>query len=422
MCYTHKRSCLFEHRIRVRDYDKFLEEYMKNKLLSLLLICAMSMSMCACSDDTKDSEYAADTAEAVQDETAEDKPEYTDEDFIYSALDYVELGQFEGIEVTVEDVFLNSEAGLDEYIISQLPNQYVEDDSVTKVAKDSIVNVDYVGSQDGVPFQGGSAEDQTIDVAGNCEVHSTTGYIEGFTSGLVGHEVGEEIDCDVKFPDNYGKAELAGQTVVFTFKINYVAKKATLDMITDENVSEYFPDYTTVDEMKEAMADTYQKTLEEQQESLIRNAVMSSINENCTVKGVPAAILDSRVSVYAEALAQSYGAESFAALCEAAGVDANEYMNSLSGSLEESMGQELIYEAIADTVGIEVDDTEFKEYVSKMMENYGYKADDEAAFFEGYTVGSISGEDYIKTIYRCDKAIDYCVDKAVVTKATSTDT
>ena len=389
---------------------------MKKKLLALSLALVMAASFTACGDKTDDKDVTSDSVSTEEDSTSEENT-YSDEDYIYNALDCVSLGQYEGVEVTVDNLMESDLVDLDAYILAQLPSsmQYVQDDETTVIEENSIVNVDYVGSKDGVPFQGGSAENVTIDVAANAQVGSQTGYIEGFTAGLAGHEVGEEIDCDVTFPEQYGNSDLAGQQVVFTFKINYIAKPFSLDMITDENVAEYFSSYTSVTEMKADMETKMMENIEAQQKSAVKSAVVNTVVANSTVNTVPEAVMKARALQYADSIAAFYGATSLKELCEVKEIDYDSYMSQIEMSISESFSQELVLEAIADKIDVQVDETEFNEFVQNMLTSSGYTEADKEAFFANYAIGPVSGEDYIKTLFKCNKAIDYCVEKAVVT-------
>ncbi len=184
----------------------------------------------------------------------------------YDVKDYVKLGDYKGIEVTVEGQYEYTDEGFDQYMNEQLLDMglYAEDKSKTKVEEDSIVNVDYVGSKDDVPFDNGSAEDQNIDIKNNGAAGGG-GYIPGFSEGLVGHSVGEEVAYDVKFPDDYGNKDLAGQTVVFTFQINYIAKPIEkTSELTDEIVSKYFaPQTPSADESNSEDKDSDSKDSED---------------------------------------------------------------------------------------------------------------------------------------------------------------
>ena len=81
------------------------------------------------------------------------------------------------------------------------------------------INLDYVGSVDGVEFEGGSTQGQGTDLT----LGSGT-YIDGFEEAVEGHKVGESFDIHVTFPENYGNSDLAGKDAVFNITINGVYK------------------------------------------------------------------------------------------------------------------------------------------------------------------------------------------------------
>lgn len=80
------------------------------------------------------------------------------------------------------------------------------------VEEGDTVAIDYEGKKDGVAFNGGTGSHDLTIGSGQ--------FIEGFEEGLIGHTVGETVDLDLTFPENYGTEELAGEDVVFTVKIN----------------------------------------------------------------------------------------------------------------------------------------------------------------------------------------------------------
>ena len=81
------------------------------------------------------------------------------------------------------------------------------------------INLDYVGSVDGIEFEGGSTQGQGTDLT----LGSGT-YIDGFEEAVEGHKVGESFDIHVTFPENYGNSDLAGKDAVFNITINGVYK------------------------------------------------------------------------------------------------------------------------------------------------------------------------------------------------------
>ena len=382
---------------------------MKKRLLALVMVAAMGLSVTACGK--KDS--SEDSAKK------EDKKEQTSIE--YDVDEYVTLGDYKGIEVTLEGEYEYSKEGFQKYVDSTLTSTplYVEDDSQTEIKEDSIVNVDYVGSKDDVPFDGGSAENQTIDVANNCAAGGGTGYIEGFTAGLVGHKVGEEVAYEVTFPKEYGNADLAGQTVTFTFLVNYIAKPIESEKdLTDKIVSEKFG-VDTVDEYMDSLKEKYNNQLEANLKSDTETAVMNSLVNNCKVSEVPADLLQARVDMILKMQDKQYQAygTTFKDYVTSMGYDYDEQVAQLTESIKDNTETELILEAIAKAEDIQIDEKDYSKFITNIYTQMGYS--DEESFYKDFTVDGYDGERYFRLAYLTEKATDFCVENAVV-NATST--
>ena len=382
---------------------------MKKRLLALVMVAAMGLSVTACGK--KDS--SEDSAKK------EDKKEQTSIE--YDVDEYVTLGDYKGIEVTLEGEYEYSKEGFQKYVDSTLTSTplYAEDDSQTEIKEDSIVNVDYVGSKDDVPFDGGSAENQTIDVANNCAAGGGTGYIEGFTAGLVGHKVGEEVAYEVTFPKEYGNADLAGQTVTFTFLVNYIAKPIESEKdLTDKIVSEKFG-VDTVDEYMDSLKEKYNNQLEANLKSDTETAVMNSLVNNCKVSEVPADLLQARVDMILKMQDKQYQAygTTFKDYVTSMGYDYDEQVAQLTESIKDNTETELILEAIAKAEDIQIDEKDYSKFITNIYTQMGYS--DEESFYKDFTVDGYDGERYFRLAYLTEKATDFCVENAVV-NATST--
>lgn len=367
------------------------------------LALAMTFSLAAC----KDKEKTEDTA--PEDSAAKSATESTVEDLNYNPADYVTLGEFENVPVTISGDYDTSDEAVEAYIAQQLANLgYVKDEDAKKVKEDSIVNVDYTGLKDGVAFDGGTATDQTIDVGNNASVEGTT-YIDGFTSGLVGAKVGDVIDCDVTFPENYGSEELAGQQVVFRFTVNYICKAAAdADELTDEFVKENFS-YDTVDAYREAMKAELEENVSSQKTSDIRSAVINTVVANATISGYPEEIVSQRKEAYLESYATQYGGyDNFEAQMSAYGMDMDSFMADMEDGIKTNLETEMVFGLIADTLGLELDEDGFSEYCQKMMANNGISSLDE--LYGNYGGSTTAGESYLRRIYICNKAVEYCID------------
>ena len=382
---------------------------MKKRFVAAAMVATMVLSLAACSKDD-------DTTKT--DKTKKEKTT-TVNDIEYNVDDYVTLGDYKGIEVTLEGDYDYTDEGFDKYVQDTITKEalFVEDSTQTEIKEDSIVNVDYVGSQDGVAFNGGSAEDQMLDIANNSSAGSTQGYIDGFTAGLVGHSVGEEVAYEVTFPENYQSEDLAGQTVVFTFQVNYIAKAIeSKSDLTDEIVSENFG-YDTVDDYIDYLKEQYKSSLETNLESDKETAVLNSIINNSTVSEIPEGLLQARVDLilYTQDLQyQSYGT-TMKEYAESMGYDYDEIVSSLTENVKDATETEMILEAIAKAEGIEVDEDGYEEFITPVYTQMGYT--DKESLYDAFSVEGYSGEKYFKLAYLTEKATDFCVENAVVSFA-----
>ena len=127
---------------------------------------------------------------------------------------YIKLGDYRNIPVdTKSDTFKEF---YDNIISSDIYNNdlYVRKTEGT-VANGDTANIDYVGKKDGVAFDGGTASGYDLNIGSGS-------FIDGFEDGLIGKKIGDTVDLNLTFPENYQSTDLAGKAVVFTVKINYV--------------------------------------------------------------------------------------------------------------------------------------------------------------------------------------------------------
>lgn len=180
--------------------------------------------------------------ELSQDNLEEEDREYNysellDEDGFFvgiTASDYVTLPEYKGIEIG-EDTLTASEDEIQEQVDSILKNYMYERITGREVQNGDTVNIDYVGSVDGVEFEGGSTNGAGTDV-----IIGVTSYIDDFLEQLIGHMPGENFDIEVTFPDPYqNNSELAGKDAVFNVTINYILEETSQVELTDEIAADY---------------------------------------------------------------------------------------------------------------------------------------------------------------------------------------
>ena len=343
-------------------------------------------------------------------------------DIKYNVDDYVTLCKYEGINVTVKGNYETNDAAVQSYLQQTIDSvaPYVKDDSKTTVAADSIVNADYVGKIDGKAFDGGSASGVNINVATNSDAIKGTGYIQGFSAGLVGHNVGESVDCPVTFPTDYGNKEMAGKQVVFTFKINFIGNKVDAASITDEYVAantNSFGGATTKAELltkvKEAQA-SYAKSNKEQD---TRNAVIEQMKKKCKVK-FPKDLVNRRMKEYEDRYVETYvGKKSKTTLKSYLKKTYNTtvaaFEKDVKKNIEDNLKTELIFEAVAKKENIKLDEKDFKSYVKNLMTQNNVQKED--ALYKLFAPNAAGGKQYLEKMYKANKSVDYVVKKAKVT-------
>ena len=207
--------------------------FMKLKKLALIgMVVLATMSACG-KKSTEESTEAQTTVEGETQADAERPSEYGS----------AELGTYKGVEIPNIDISVS-----DAEVESQINTELLQDPDIAEVTDRAVqegdtVNIDYVGTKDGVAFDGGT--DSGFDLV----IGSHT-FIEGFESGLIGHNIGEDVKLDLTFPKDYGNEELAGAAVVFDVKINKISV-STPATLTDEWVNRHTNGaQTTVDAYK----------------------------------------------------------------------------------------------------------------------------------------------------------------------------
>lgn len=320
----------------------------------------------------------------------------------------VTLGEYMGIEVPMEQTEVTEEE-LKTYI-EDLIAQYetvpvYEPVDKTVVEAGDAVNIDCEGFLDGVAFEGGAFSDQML-------VIGRGRFIPGFEEGLIGVNVGDAVSLDLTFPDPYNpNPDLAGKAVVFNVKVNEIFSTMNYDKLTDEYVANNFSamGVETVDAFKASAKENLSGSLE----STKRIAIITKLEEICTVNEFPQDTLDERVNELVERQKkmskEQYGLEYGEFLQQYFQMTEEEYVKQITEEMKESLTQETILLAIADKEGVEADEEGYQQFITSQAANYGY---DSAEAFE-----EENGAEYLANIYRCNKAMDLLSENAVVVKA-----
>ena len=286
--------------------------------------------------------------------------------FIYTAevavKPEVKLGKYKGVNVTKANVKVTA-AEVKEALEAER-NKNARTVSVTRAAKlGDTVMIDYEGSVDGVPFEGGKAENSPLELGS----HS---FIDTFEDQLVGHKAGEEVDVNVTFPEQYHAAELAGQPALFKVKINDVTTKE-LPKLDDEFASDV-SEFETLAEYKEDL----KKQLEEKKAAEAKreqeDEAIAAIVEASEME-IPEAMIQTQcedmVNEFAQRIAQS--GLTMEQYMQFSGQTVQGLMDQVRPEAETRIKTSLVLEAIVKAEGIEATDADVDAEIEKMAGMYG---------------------------------------------------
>ena len=288
---------------------------MKLKRMATLGLCiCMAFTMTACGSKNKTKEKK---------ETTKNKITLAD----YSVV----KAYSKEAEVTDKDV---------QETLDNLMDKYSTTKTVTEgeVKRGDAITIDYVGKIDGVAFEGGTASDQEITLG-------YSGYIDGFDDGLEGKKIGETVDLNLKFPDNYQKEELKGKDCVFTVTIKSKKEKDTPelnDKFVEENLKTFY-EVSTVDELKEFMKNKVRL-------SRISKAIWQDYVDACKAESYNTKEVDNLVSemaTYYESVYQSQYQVDLATYLKAMNQTEDEWKNSLETDAKKQLKEKMVVNEIA---------------------------------------------------------------------------
>lgn len=348
----------------------------------------------AAEEDT--AEAASETSSEAASETAE--TEELGEEPEYKALDYVTLGQYKALEVTVCSLDVTED---------EIQQQFYDDCSshdkllqVTEgeVAEGDVVNIDYVGSIDGVEFDGGT--DKGVDLT----IGSGT-FIPGFEDGLIGAAIGKEINVNVTFPENYGNTDVAGKDAVFAVTVNFVKKAPEM---TDDIVAE-ISDHKTVDEYRKGVEEQLKADKEAQQNSDKINGILNQIYSASTINGYPEEVVNYRTAqmkAYYTQIAEQSDMTLADFLSNQLQMTEEQFDQQCPAVIKQSMIQELLLKAVAESENMEISDEEYEAGIEKYIKSTG--AESKETLLSQYT------EAEIRRSLIMDKALDFLKENTTV--------
>ena len=306
----------------------------------------------------------------------------------------VELGEYAGLTVTKEAKNVNEDDVEAEVKRMQDRNGRLLTREGAAENGDT-VDIDFEGFVDGKAFEGGKAEHYSL-------VLGSGSFIPGFEDQVVGHSAGEEFDVNVKFPEEYGAAELAGKDATFKIKLHEVKYKElpTLDDDFAKDVSEY----DTLDELKDSIRNNIKTNLDKQAEQKVENDLMDQVIANMKAD-IPDAMVDSRIDELVQDFEYRISQQGLklADYLKYMGMNIEQFRAQFKEQADKQVKMRLAMEAIVAKEGITASDEEFEEEVKRIADAYKMEAD---------KVKSLVDAAAVKKDLAVNKAIDFVKEKA----------
>lgn len=283
--------------------------------------------------------------------------------------DYVTVTGYKGIEIdAVEDASEVTDEDVQNYIDSILAQNATEETITDRpVQEGDTATITYVGTMDGVEFDGGSAEDYQLVIGSDT-------FIDGFEDSIIGHSIGETFDWNGQFPEDYTE-DLAGKDVTFTITVNGITVYNTPE-ISDELVQTVSEESTTVEEYEEEVRTMLEESATEDYEYSLQDAVWNAVLEKAEVVKYPDGeveeLTQSLIDQYAS-MAEYYGADYETFITEYMGYTVEDFEAQAKTAAEESIKMQLVAKAIAEAEGLVPSDDEYQEKYEEMCEEYGYE-------------------------------------------------
>lgn len=279
----------------------------------------------------------------------------------------VTLGQYKGLDVA-KDAVIVTEDDVDEDIrkTAERNSRMVEVTDRPAQMGDT-VTIDYEGFVDGVAFEGGKGTDHALELGS----HS---FIDTFEDQLVGKNVGDHVEVNVTFPEQYHAADLAGKPALFQVDVKEIKVKE-IPAIDDE-LAKDVSEFDTLEEYKASVRTRLTESKQRQADSKYRQDVLAKAVENAEMD-IPDAMIESQCEQMVQNFAQSLTQQ---------GMSMDQYMKMTGGNMqnlynmvrpdaEKQIKESLVLEAIAKAEGIEVTDEDIDKEVADMAQMYGMEVE-----------------------------------------------
>ncbi len=275
----------------------------------------------------------------------------------------VALGQYKGLEVEKVSAEVTEDEVLAE--LKKVQNKNARTVEVTDRAAEmgDIAKISYEGSVDGVPFDGGKADNHELEL----DSHQ---FIAGFEEQVAGHSVGEKFDINVTFPEQYHAPELAGKAAVFAIELKALSKKELPEL--NDAFAEDVSEFATLDEYKANILEKLAAEKTERAKQLQGDKLLDAAVANCTME-VPQVMYDNKINSMMREFEENITRQGLTMdiYYQYMGTDEAGMRENFKDTGKKSVDARLMLEAIAKAENLVISEEELKAEICRYGESYG---------------------------------------------------
>ena len=303
----------------------------------------------------------------------------------------VTLGEYKGIKFKKPEYNVK-DADIDDDIarLRERNSRTVDVDNRAVLDGDTVI-IDYSGSVDGVKFDGGTAEKQTLVIGSKT-------FIPGFEEQLIGMNKGDEKDINVKFPDDYHAENLKGKDAVFAIKLHEIKKKE-LPEVTDEFIKDAVG-AESVDAYKKEVRERLEKQNADRAERELEDEIVKKISENATVE-IPDALVENQIDRMVQEMEyrMSYQGLKLADYLKYIGKTMEEYRKEYAPQAKEVVKSQLVIEKIIAEEKIDATDEDVEKRIEEMAKAQDKPAPDVKKNMQARQLDYIKNDIIVKKLF-----------------------
>lgn len=293
-------------------------------------------------------------------------------DFVYTAevtvYPEVQLGEYKGLKVERPTYPVNDEDVENRLKEMQEKNARIESKEDGEIAKGDIAVIDFKGFIDDVAFEGGEGKDYSLEIGSGT-------FIDNFEDQLIGAKVGDKVDVNVTFPENYGREDLNNKKARFEVLVKDIKVKE-LPALDDEFASEA-SEFETLAELKEDIKSNLEKNNKAREEREFEDAVIKAVVENATID-VPEVMVEKEIDSMLKDLEQrlQYQGLNLEQYYQFTGSDEAKTRDFMRENALNKVKTDLVLQEVIKAENIEATEEELKERAKEVAEMYSAANDE----------------------------------------------